>query len=227
MNPQVGLGAQVRATVHYAAEIGASKGTRRARMDSCRPARSSEPRSRRPAGYRYWPLEPTIVVMTRFARSTSVCLRRAFSIASTCPVSWTDSADAREWLRPCYRKKEAPVQPTRVTANLSVPDIDEARDFYMDYLGLSVEQLNMGWVARFQTPDGRAVVQLVTRDATAPHDSVISVAVGDGVEEAYEEAKRRGFEIVHPLTTEPWGMRRFLVRAPDGNLINVNSHRDD
>jgi catechol 2,3-dioxygenase-like lactoylglutathione lyase family enzyme len=119
------------------------------------------------------------------------------------------------------------VQPTRVTANLSVPDIDEARDFYVDYLGLSVEQLNMGWIARFQTPDGRAVVQLVTRDATAPHDSVISVAVGDGVEDAYEEAVRRGFEIVHPLTTEPWGMRRFFVRAPDGNLINVNSHRDD
>lgn len=119
------------------------------------------------------------------------------------------------------------MHPTRVTANLSVPDIDEARDFYVDYLGLSVEELNMGWVARFQTPDGRAVVQLVTRDATAPQDSVISVAVGDGVEEAYEEAKRRGFEIVHPLTTEPWGMRRFFVRAPDGNLINVNGHRDD
>jgi catechol 2,3-dioxygenase-like lactoylglutathione lyase family enzyme len=56
---------------------------------------------------------------------------------------------------------------------------------------------------------------------------VISVAGGDGVEEAYEEAKRLGFEIVHPLTTEPWGMRRFFVRAPDGNLINITSHKDD
>ncbi|MEQ7124889.1 VOC family protein [Actinopolymorpha sp. B11F2] len=119
------------------------------------------------------------------------------------------------------------MQPTRIIANLSVPDIGEARDFYVDYLGLSVEGLNMGWVARFQSPDGQAVVQLVTRDATAPRDSVISVAVGDGVEEAYEEAKRRGFEIVHPLTTEPWGLRRFLVRAPDGNVINIVSHKND
>jgi uncharacterized glyoxalase superfamily protein PhnB len=55
---------------------------------------------------------------------------------------------------------------------------------------------------------------------------VISVAVGDDVEEAYQEAIRRGFEIVHPLTTEPWGIRRFLVRAPDGNVININSHSD-
>jgi catechol 2,3-dioxygenase-like lactoylglutathione lyase family enzyme len=119
------------------------------------------------------------------------------------------------------------VQATRVTANLSVADIGEARDFYVDYLGLSVEAFNLGWVANFQSPDRRAVVQLVTRDATAPHDSVISVAVGDGVDEAYNEAKRRGFEIVHPLTTEPWGIRRFFVRAPDGNVININSHKDD
>jgi predicted enzyme related to lactoylglutathione lyase len=119
------------------------------------------------------------------------------------------------------------MQATRIIANLSVPDIGEAHDFYVDYLGLSVEEFNMGWVARFQSPDGRAVVQLVTRDATAPYDSVISVAVGDGIEEAYQEAKRRGLEIVHPLTTEPWGIRRFFVRAPDGNVININNHKDD
>lgn len=119
------------------------------------------------------------------------------------------------------------MQATGITANLPVPDIGEARDFYVDYLGLSVEGFNMGWVARYQSPDGRAVVQLVTRDATAQRDSVISVHVGDGIEEAYEDAKRRGLEIVHPLTTEPWGIRRFFVRAPDGNVININSHKDD
>ena len=109
----------------------------------------------------------------------------------------------------------------------SVPDIGEAREFYTDYLGLSVEEFDMGWVARFRSPDGRAVVQLVTRDATSPYDSAISVNVGDQVDEAYADAVRRGFEIVHPLTTEPWGIRRFLVRAPDGNVININSHSDD
>ncbi len=114
-----------------------------------------------------------------------------------------------------------------ITANLSVPDIAGAREFYVDYLGLSVEGLNLGWVARFQSPDGRAVVQVVTRDATAPLDSVISVHVGDQVEAAYEEAQRRGFEIVHPLTKEPWGVRRFFVRAPDGNVVNIVSHWED
>jgi Glyoxalase/Bleomycin resistance protein/Dioxygenase superfamily len=62
------------------------------------------------------------------------------------------------------------VQPARIFANLSVPDIGEARDFYVDYLGLSIEGLNLGWVARFQSPDGEAVVQL--SPATQPHHSI-------------------------------------------------------
>lgn len=116
---------------------------------------------------------------------------------------------------------------TGVTANLPVASIDAAQGFYTDYLGLSVEEFNLGWVARYGSPDGRAVVQLVTRDATSAQDSVLSVHVGDAVEEAYAEAQRRGYEVVHPLTTEPWGVRRFFVRDPAGNVINIVSHEDE
>jgi len=113
----------------------------------------------------------------------------------------------------------------RIMANLRVPDVDAAKSFYTDYLRLSTEEFNMGWVARYTSPDTGANVQLVTRDATAPEDSVISVQADD-VDSAYREALELGYEIVHPITTEPWGVRRFLVRAPDGNVINVVRHRD-
>jgi predicted enzyme related to lactoylglutathione lyase len=116
---------------------------------------------------------------------------------------------------------------TGIGANLPVADIEEAREFYTDYLGLSVEEFNMGWVARYKAPGSEAYVQLVTHDASAPEDSVISLHVGSDVDEAYEEAQRRGYEIVYPLTTEPWGLRRFFVRDPDGNVINVTSHSDE
>ncbi|MGW8728711.1 VOC family protein [Streptomyces sp. NPDC055808] len=43
-------------------------------------------------------------------------------------------------------------------------------------------------------------------------------------EAAHPEARELGYEIVHPLTTEPWGHRRFFVRAPDGNVINIGFH---
>lgn len=112
-----------------------------------------------------------------------------------------------------------------VIADLHVADIASARSFYADCLGLSTEEFNMGWVARYTSPDTGANVQLVTRDASAPEDPVVSIKVDD-VEAALEEAQQRGYEIVHPLTTEPWGVRRFFVRAPDGNVFNIAQHRD-
>lgn len=114
---------------------------------------------------------------------------------------------------------------TRITANLRVTDIETAKGFYTDFLGLGTEEFNMGWVARYTAPDTGANVQLVTRDATAVEDSVISVHTED-VDGAYAQARQLGYEIVHPLTTEAWGVRRFLVRAPDGTVVNIVAHRD-
>lgn len=114
---------------------------------------------------------------------------------------------------------------TRVVANLPVADIAAARTFYTGFLGLSTEEFDLGWVARFTSPDTGANLQLVTRDATAAADPTISVHTDD-VEAAYAEARELGLEIVHPLTTEPWGIRRFFVRAPDGTVVNVAGHRD-
>jgi catechol 2,3-dioxygenase-like lactoylglutathione lyase family enzyme len=113
----------------------------------------------------------------------------------------------------------------RIMPNLRVDDVEAAKSFYTDYLGLTTEAFNLGWVARFNSADDKAIVQLVTRDATAREDSVISIHTDD-VEGAYEEALRLGYEIVHPLTTESWGVHRFFVRAPDGNLINIVGHPD-
>jgi predicted enzyme related to lactoylglutathione lyase len=113
----------------------------------------------------------------------------------------------------------------RIIADLHVADIEKAKSFYMDFLGLSTEGFDMGWVARFTSPDGKGFVQLVSGDKTAPVEPVVSVLIDD-VDDAYEDAQRRGYEIVHPLTTEPWGVRRFFVRAPDGNILNIVGHKD-
>ena len=117
------------------------------------------------------------------------------------------------------------MQATNVMANLRVAEIAAAKSFYADYLGLTNEEFNMGWVARYTSADRRAIVQLVTRDETAVEDSVISVCTDD-IDAAYAEAQKLGYEIVHPMSTEAWGLRRFFVRAPDGNVINIVNHRD-
>lgn len=114
---------------------------------------------------------------------------------------------------------------TRVMANLPVANIEDAKSFYTDYLGLSTEEFNLGWVARYTAPGSGANVQLLTHDARAPENPAVSVHADD-VDAAYREAQQRGYEIVHPLTTESWGVRRFLVRAPDGTVLNIVQHRD-
>ena len=113
----------------------------------------------------------------------------------------------------------------RVLTNLRVPDVESAKGFYTDFLGLDTEEFNLGWVARYTAPGTGANVQLVSRDASAPEVPAISVFTDD-VDGAYAEAQHLGYEIVHPLTTEPWGVRRFFVRAPDGTVINIVNHHD-
>ena len=54
------------------------------------------------------------------------------------------------------------VRVTGVTANLPVSDVEAARRFYADYLGLGVEEMNLGWVARYRT-EGKDAVSTVGR----------------------------------------------------------------
>ena len=111
----------------------------------------------------------------------------------------------------------------RVIPDIKVDDLDTAREFYAGFLGLSDEEFNLGWVARFTSPETGASVQVLTEDETGQTNPVASVLVED-VDAAFAEAQEQGIEIVHPLTDEEWGVRRFFVRAPDGNVFNIVAH---
>jgi uncharacterized glyoxalase superfamily protein PhnB len=64
---------------------------------------------------------------------------------------------------------------------------------------------------------------VLSEDASAPLVPDVSIEVDD-VDAAHAAALRHGHEIVHPLTDEPWGVRRFFVRDPTGRVLNVLSH---
>lgn len=46
----------------------------------------------------------------------------------------------------------------------------------------------------------------------------------DDVDDVHARAVASGAEIVYPLTDEPWGLRRFFVRDPNGIVVNVTQH---
>jgi catechol 2,3-dioxygenase-like lactoylglutathione lyase family enzyme len=113
----------------------------------------------------------------------------------------------------------------RIVPNLNVDDATTGHDFYEGFLGLR-KQFDLGWVASFRSPTNASVqVSLVSGDASAPEQSMLTVAVAD-VDAAYAEARGRGYEIVHPLTQEAWGVRRFFVRDPHGVVVNIAGHPD-
>jgi catechol 2,3-dioxygenase-like lactoylglutathione lyase family enzyme len=115
---------------------------------------------------------------------------------------------------------------SRVVPNIATDQPDACRDFYAGLLGFQVA-MDLGWIVTFVSPSNpTAQLSVVREDATAPVVAQITVEVAD-VDAVHAEAVRRGLAIVHPLTDEPWGVRRFFVKDPNGVVLNVVSHRGD
>ncbi len=111
----------------------------------------------------------------------------------------------------------------RVVSDLSCPSLEAATAFYGEVLGLR-PVMDHGWIVTLADPERPQVqVSLMTHNATAPVIPDASIQVDD-VDGCHAAAVRDGAENVHPLTDEPWGVRRFFVRDPDGHVINVLSH---
>lgn len=111
----------------------------------------------------------------------------------------------------------------RIVPDLTVADAARARDLYAALLGLDVA-MDGEWIT-FLAPQGQPAAQLglITKDASATINPSVSIEVDD-VDAVHAAAIAHQLEIVHPLTDEPWGVRRFFFRDPDGNVINVLSH---
>lgn len=100
------------------------------------------------------------------------------------------------------------------------------QDFYGDVLGFELA-MDLDWIATFGSPSNpTAQISFIRADAAAPVHPEATVEVDD-VDAAHARAVERGCEIVYPLTDEPWGVRRFFVRDPNGVVLNVMSHRSD
>ena len=111
----------------------------------------------------------------------------------------------------------------RVVPNFQAEDPSAGPEFYSEVLGLEVV-MDMGWIVTYAAPDNpSAQISVIREDATAPVHPDASIEVGD-VDAAHAAAQRLGCEIVHPLTDEPWGVRRFFVREPSGKVLNILSH---
>jgi catechol 2,3-dioxygenase-like lactoylglutathione lyase family enzyme len=111
----------------------------------------------------------------------------------------------------------------RIVPNLHAPDPAASRAFYEQVLDLDVV-MDLGWILTYAARDNpTAQLSVINADASAPVHPGVSIEVDD-VDAAHAAALRLGCEIVHPLTDEPWGVRRFFVREPTGRVLNILGH---
>ena len=101
-------------------------------------------------------------------------------------------------------------------------DFRASKEFYTRILGLQ-RAMDLGWVMTFVSPNNpTAQITIIQKDQTAPMNPQISIEVED-VMAVFSRAQAAGADIIYPLTGEPWGVRRFFVRDPNGVTINVLS----
>jgi predicted enzyme related to lactoylglutathione lyase len=112
----------------------------------------------------------------------------------------------------------------RIVPNINSADPAASKSFYEGVLGLNTA-MDMGWIVTFASPSNpTAQISVVASNTRSEPHADVSIEVAD-VDACHAAALRQGCSIVYPLTDEPWGVRRFFVRDPNGAIVNVVSHK--
>jgi predicted enzyme related to lactoylglutathione lyase len=110
----------------------------------------------------------------------------------------------------------------RIKPNILSNDFEASRAFYNSVIGLGGGS-GLDWILFFGTDQREVQLSVMALDINAHVHADVSIEVDD-VDEVYERAVTAGADIVYPMTNEPWGLRRFFVRDPNGAVINVTQH---
>jgi uncharacterized glyoxalase superfamily protein PhnB len=85
--------------------------------------------------------------------------------------------------------------------------------------------INAGRIVTLVSPHNpTAQLSLLSgRPSISSPEPNLTIEVED-VDAVHAKVIAAGAQILYPLTTEPWGVRRFFVTDPDGVIINVMTH---
>jgi catechol 2,3-dioxygenase-like lactoylglutathione lyase family enzyme len=106
---------------------------------------------------------------------------------------------------------------------LAVSDVRASARFYVDVLGFTRDfgDESDGW--SFLSRDAFKVMLGECPDETPASElgchSYVAYVIVEGVDRFFDEVSARGAAVISQPTTDPWGMREFTIRTPDGHRI--------
>lgn len=111
----------------------------------------------------------------------------------------------------------------RIVVNTATEDIDAARHFYDEILGLEIV-MDLTWIRTYGNDSTmRVQISFASEGGSGTPVPDISIEVDD-VDAVYGKMQEAGFSVVYGIVDEPWGVRRFYVKDPFGKTVNILSH---
>jgi len=120
---------------------------------------------------------------------------------------------------------------------LACKDLDKAIKFYTEQLGFKVvkEETEADFVTlEFAENSIMLEKDKLMKDALPELKEELSgnkYGVGvtifihvDDADRRYRDIKAKGVQIFSKIETKPWGAREFVIKDPEGYLLNVHAH---
>ena len=110
----------------------------------------------------------------------------------------------------------------RIKPNIRSDRFDESRAFYTEVVGLDGGE-GLDWILFFGGDTREVQLSVMKLDIHAGIHPDVSIEVDD-VDAVHARAVAAGTEIVYGPADEPWGLRRFFMRDPNGAVLNITQH---
>ncbi len=114
----------------------------------------------------------------------------------------------------------------RIVPNIYSVDIEKSKQFYTDFLEMDLV-MDMEWIVTFaskQNPNSQiSIIHYDKREKLNNSATFLSIEVSD-IDILYERARELKLEITYPITNEPWDVKRFFVKDPNGATLNLLTH---
>lgn len=111
----------------------------------------------------------------------------------------------------------------RIVANIESSQLEKADAFYKDLLGLDLV-MDHGWIRTYGSSTKMTVqISFATEGGSGTPVPDLSIEVDD-LETALTQVHKANLKIEYGPKHEPWGVYRFYIRDPFGQLINILQH---